>query len=1104
MPFLQIIFIFQILLLLGHFCSGIPEERGIILGVINPLSIKVFKEIPKSQASSFRNASHEITPSYLHLYSVASNPKEATVFVAIFDTIYFYSNVSISEKKDGRLTILFKGKSAAFGQIAIDYLSNNVYWCDSLLKWIAMKPANNFNNTIYKIIVHKDLNQPEGLALDLQNRIEKASLDGEDRVTIVYKGLSRVLSLTVDTANKKLYWADVQRHTIEGSSYDGSNRRVIRRLNLWSVTGVAYHQSLLHAVSIEPGKMFALDITSGSMLYSRTLEPIQPVTVSVYDIDSEVSFYNPCSTLICHHMCVNTASGPQCLCSEGFHLDNNGKTCTETSPFFKRGFIVNNATMFAMHEIHSANGQSSEYVYVHIPSSIIESFAVDAELDIIFFLDRENNFLMEHNIKSRQNRMLTSVSSAKDLNFDWIANIIGWIESKESSIRSFSVNSQITDTIYANLQNPAFLTIDPHFGYIYWISGKLGRSIVRGSWARDVPRVVISVEYLNDPISLKYDVVSNRLYWLDRAILKSSTATGLDIKSHVIIKGATNVFVYKDRFGLMKGDKLYFLRRIGNVTENVIKTIKNAKNVVVFDASLQKDKRGTCNILNGGCGEICIPKSREDGSICKCDVGLKLQPDQSCDSDVLQSDFIAVTDNSHGRILQIDLKNGTVVKLPLSVKKPTGLAFDKSTMTFFYSDASEKAILSATLHGKNKKIFYATGSSYALCLAIDYSTGNLYYTATGETQYQNYIGVVNRATSIHKTLITNLISPRDIALYSSKGYLFWTETGNRTTISRTHMDGSSKRYIATTGIELPNSITIDYSSSRLYWSDGRKDHIESSDLDGGNRQVLGTDSRAFINDIAIHGQYIFYTAWQREFITKMDKITGSKIPFMSEHPEFGRLDSLYIYTDENRDVSLSCSINNGLCSTFCFPTPNGRTCGCQDNVNLQSDQLTCEGVFRCQTLQQNLTFIDCLLPYPGLSCHFKCNTGYEPTVSTTVCGSEGQWMPPTDTLCKEIRKTETTYTYLYVASATGAFVAVMVTIGIICLVKRQSRSRESHDGTSSNAVNNQYISYDSQGYLHPGTKNHYHSIVSVYNIIHDEDLDDESVTNPYLTPVYEA
>lgn len=75
-------------------------------------------------------------------------------------------------------------------------------------------------------------------------RIEKASLDGQDRVIIAYKGLYQVISLTVDTANKKLYWADLLRHTIEGSSYDGSNRRVIRRMNLWYVTGVAYHQVL--------------------------------------------------------------------------------------------------------------------------------------------------------------------------------------------------------------------------------------------------------------------------------------------------------------------------------------------------------------------------------------------------------------------------------------------------------------------------------------------------------------------------------------------------------------------------------------------------------------------------------------------------------------------------------------------------------------------------------------------------------------------------------------------------------------------------------------------------------------------------------------------
>lgn len=39
---------------------------------------------------------------------------------------------------------------------------------------------------------------------------------------------------------------------------------------------------------------------------------------------------------------------------------------------------------------------------------------------------------------------------------------------------------------------------------------------------------------------------------------------------------------------------------------------------------------GTCHILNGGCEEICLPV--ENGRRCECDIGLKLQPDQSCDS----------------------------------------------------------------------------------------------------------------------------------------------------------------------------------------------------------------------------------------------------------------------------------------------------------------------------------------------------------------------------------------------------------------------------------------------------------------------------------------
>lgn len=73
-------------------------------------------------------------------------------------------------------------------------------------------------------------------------RIEKASLDGQGRIVIVYSGILAVFSLTVDTGNNKLYWADHDRQTIETCDYSGLNRRVIRRLPGIPVIDLHYHQ----------------------------------------------------------------------------------------------------------------------------------------------------------------------------------------------------------------------------------------------------------------------------------------------------------------------------------------------------------------------------------------------------------------------------------------------------------------------------------------------------------------------------------------------------------------------------------------------------------------------------------------------------------------------------------------------------------------------------------------------------------------------------------------------------------------------------------------------------------------------------------------------
>ena len=69
----------------------------------------------------------------------------------------------------------------------------------------------------------------------------------------------------------------------------------------------------------------------------------------------------------------------------------------------------------------------------------------------------------------------------------------------------------------------------------------------------------------------------------------------------------------------------------------------------------------------------------------------------------------------------------------------------------------------------DRQICSILGFAFASNLAIDYSTGNLYYTAVAEETSQNYIGSWHRKASLRKTLLSILQTPRAILLYPSKG-----------------------------------------------------------------------------------------------------------------------------------------------------------------------------------------------------------------------------------------------------------------------------------------------------------------------------------------------
>jgi hypothetical protein len=149
-----------------------------------------------------------------------------------------------------------------------------------------------------------------------------------------------------------------------------------------------------------------------------------------------------------------------------------------------------------------------------------------------------------------------------DLIFDWISNLLGWIEPTKSNIQTFSLSSQRTSTIYSGLKQPVSLTLDAHNGsveiflclipnfhhpsnstrlsnimylgfcrefsdffcrivwiwtlfeiqssYLFWISGSSRKSIMRGTWSRNSPQLIVSSAEMANPSSLQYDVTSKR------------------------------------------------------------------------------------------------------------------------------------------------------------------------------------------------------------------------------------------------------------------------------------------------------------------------------------------------------------------------------------------------------------------------------------------------------------------------------------------------------------------------------------------------------------------------------------------------------------------
>lgn len=136
--------------------------------------------------------------------------------------------------------------------MALDWCTDKIYWTDADTARIEVAKANG---EMRSLLIWEDLDKPRDIVVDPigllvhfvrafliisslggymywsdwgdKPKIERADMDGKNRLIIASTNLTWPNGLAVDHSTGKIYWTDAGSNAIEFANFDGSDRRVL-------------------------------------------------------------------------------------------------------------------------------------------------------------------------------------------------------------------------------------------------------------------------------------------------------------------------------------------------------------------------------------------------------------------------------------------------------------------------------------------------------------------------------------------------------------------------------------------------------------------------------------------------------------------------------------------------------------------------------------------------------------------------------------------------------------------------------------------------------------------------------------------------------------
>lgn len=984
---------------------------------------------------------------YYHVIPPFSSPKVIHAVKLDFDSkrrMIYWSDTHLNEIKRASLlgsaveTIIDTVIENPYG-FAVDWISRNMLFTSygEAGKHIF---ACNLDGEYVSSIIDSDLDSPGSLTVhptlglivwtdhgSPHERIQVARMDGSLRRTLTSRvdnpKLEGSTSLTVDFEANYLYWVNRDQGMVQRLLLTSMEPKV-ESLDV-SLGGEQPHTLAVYGSQLLLATDYAVHVANKHSPTNCTVLRNNTDTVlalAVYDAGQQTG-ENLCSKNNgnCSHLCLPTSQTTRvCKCTTGFLPDPQDETkCVGYAEFLL--YSIN----YEIRGISLISSSSPSQRVLAPISRVSMATSIDFVDEYIYWVDSEGGSITRiHRDMTGRETVVSGLDAVEGLAIDWVAGNMYWIDPSYDVIEVSRLNGSGRYVLLSgNMDKPRAIVVHPYKGYIFWsdwgVPPKIERASLDGS--NRVVLVNVSVQLVND---LALDFEEDMLYWCDsrtdtiervnldgmgREIVfpAPSGAEGDDTEdSHRPLQNPFSLAVHGSYvywadthredgsiFRVKKHDPGLEEMLVSHLTDSI-------KDLQVFHRRPKRETNNPCSLGNGGCQELCLYKG-DSGHTCACSHGRVAPDGRTC------QDYEAFVMFSRVRTIDsIHMMDETNLNAPFQsisssefMRNIIGLAFDYSARRIFYSDIQRGSINSVHFNGSGHAVLVQKQGSVE-GLAYEPVNNELYWTSHRDAS-------VGRVSLSDPTTLPEKIvkmgtddKPRGIVVSSCIKRVFWTNwNSHHPSIQKSYLNGYELESIITTDIRMPNGIAIDHQLQKLYWSDARLDKIERCDFNGGDRHVLLSEHPQHPFDLAVYGDFVFWTDWVAHAVLRANKHTGAEVVVLRKNVV--RPMGIIAVANDTNDCSLSpCSTLNGGCEDQCGVAPNGTvSCQCFPGRSLMPDgrrcaarianctstefqcgdgacipfELACDGVLACPDGSDE-NVIDCAM----LTCpegFYRCNNG---------------------------------------------------------------------------------------------------------------------------------